>query len=237
MNEPTTTNNAAKPRVLVIDDDQSVLKALTRVLVQSGFEVQGANDALEGLTAATDPDTDVALVDIMMPNLSGIDVLKEIKAKRPSVEVIMMTGNATVETAVEAMKAGAYHYLTKGFNIDELVLLVQKAVEHKRLLDRNRALEGMLEVKESFEGLIGQSAKMNAVFKLIDGVAYSSATVLVQGESGTGKELVAKAIHYRSPRRERPFVAVNCSALTETLLESELFGHIKGAFTGAIAHK
>ncbi|MFN7135375.1 MAG: sigma-54 dependent transcriptional regulator, partial [Myxococcales bacterium] len=145
---------------------------------------------------------------------------------------------ATVETAVQAVQVGADDYLTKPFdNIDDVVLTVQKAFERKALLDRNRQLEGMLDVRDRFEGLIGQGPKMQAVFKLISGVAYSSATVLVTGESGTGKELAARALHYKSPRKDRPFVAVNCSALTETLLESELFGHVKGAFTGAIANK
>ncbi len=227
-----------RPRVVVIDDEKALLKALIELVQRAGFDAIGADDPVEGLAAAMESDIDVALVDIKMPNLSGMDVLREIKAKRPDVEVVLMTAHATIETAVEAVKAGAFHYLTKPFDrIEDVALTVQKAAERKRLLDRNRALENMLEVRESFEGLIGQSPKMLAVYKVIDGVAYSAATVLVQGESGTGKELVARAIHYRSPRKERPFLAVNCSALTETLLESELFGHVKGAFTGAISNK
>jgi DNA-binding NtrC family response regulator len=173
-----------------------------------------------------------------MPHLSGMDLLKAIKAERPDVEVIMMTAYATVETAVEAVKAGAYDYLTKPFeNIDDLSLTVGKAAERKALKDRTRALEEALTVRSQFEDLIGQSSQMRAVFKLVETVSHSTATVLIQGESGTGKELVARAIHYRSPRKDKPFVAVNCSALTETLLESELFGHMKGAFTGATNNK
>jgi DNA-binding NtrC family response regulator len=238
MNESGSSVMNPPIRVVLIDDETALLKAIGRFLTEAGCEVRPFSDAIEGLAAVVEPDVDVALVDIKMPNLSGIDVLKEVKTKRPDVEVIMMTGHGTVETAVEAMRTGAYHFLTKPFESNDAVALtVQKAAERKRLRDRNRSLEAMLEVRESFEGLIGQSPKMQAVFKLIQGVAYSAATVLVQGESGTGKELVARAIHYRSPRKELPFVAVNCSALTETLLESELFGHVKGAFTGAISNK
>ena len=149
-----------------------------------------------------------------------------------------MTAFATVETAVEAVKAGAYHYLTKPFeNIDDVSLAVAKAAERKALRSHARVLEEALTTRSQFEELIGQSPQMRAIFKLVETVSNSTATVLIQGESGTGKELVARALHYRSPRRDRPFVAVNCSALTETLLESELFGHMKGAFTGAISNK
>ncbi|MGV3620004.1 MAG: sigma-54-dependent transcriptional regulator, partial [Archangium sp.] len=173
-----------------------------------------------------------------MPNLSGMDLLKAFKQSRPDVEVIMMTAFATVETAVEAVKGGAYDYLTKPFeNIDVLALAVGRAAEKKALRDRTRVLEEALSARDSFEDLIGQSPQMRSVFKLVETVSYSTATVLIQGESGTGKELVARAIHYRSPRKDKPFVAVNCSALTDTLLESELFGHVKGAFTGANSMK
>ncbi len=227
-----------KARVLVIDDDKVVLKAVTEILRRAGCEVAAIEDSVEGLAAAVEPVFDVAMIDIKMPNVTGMDILREVKSKRPEVEVIMMTAFATVETAVAAVKAGAYDYLTKPFeNIDDVVLTVQKAFERKALLDRNRQLEGMLDVRDRFEGLIGQGPKMQEVFRLIEGVAYSSATVLVNGESGTGKELAARALHYKSPRRDKPFVAVNCSALTETLLESELFGHVRGAFTGAVVNK
>jgi two-component system response regulator HydG len=227
-----------KPRVLVVDDDKVVLKAVGEILRRAGCDVLTVEDSVEGLSAAVEPGFDVAMIDIKMPNVGGMDILREIKAKRPELEVVMMTAFATVETAVAAVKAGAYDYLTKPFeNIDDVVMTVQKAFERKSLLDRNRQLEGMLDVRDRFEGLIGQGPKMQAVFRLIEGVAYSSATVLVMGESGTGKELAARALHYKSPRRDKSFVAVNCSALTETLLESELFGHVRGAFTGAVAQK
>ncbi len=231
-------NQPKRAKILVVDDDTVVLKAVTQILQREGYPVVAIDDAVEGLTAAKDPSIDVAVLDINMPNLSGMDLLKAIKAERPDVEVIMMTAYATVETAVEAVKAGAYDYLTKPFeNIDDLSLTVGKAAERKALKDRTRALEEALTVRSQFEDLIGQSGQMRAVFKLVETVSHSTATVLIQGESGTGKELVARAIHFRSARKDKPFVAVNCSALTETLLESELFGHMKGAFTGATNNK
>ncbi|MDQ3265923.1 MAG: sigma-54 dependent transcriptional regulator [Myxococcota bacterium] len=231
-------NNSRPAKVLVVDDDKIVLRAVTEILSRAGHQVLAIDDSVEGLTAAKDPSFDVAVLDINMPNLSGMDLLRAIKEVRPELEVVMMTAFATVETAVEAVKAGAYDYLTKPFeNIDEVSLTVEKAAERKFLRDRARVLEEQLTVRNQFEELIGQSGQMRAVFKLAETVSYSTATVLIQGESGTGKELVARAIHFRSPRKDKPFVAVNCSALTETLLESELFGHLKGSFTGATVNK
>jgi DNA-binding NtrC family response regulator len=227
-----------KPRVLVVDDDKIVLRAATEILQRVGYSVLAIDDAVEALAAMKDPSIDVACLDIKMPNLSGMDLLRAFKKDRPDVEVIMMTAFATVETAVEAVKAGAYDYLTKPFeNIDVLSLAVGRAVEKKSLRDRTRVLEEALVARASFEELVGQSPQMRAVFDLVETVAFSNATVLIQGESGTGKELVARAIHFRSSRKDKPFVAVNCSALTETLLESELFGHVRGSFTGATSNK
>ncbi len=234
----TNVQALKRAKVLIVDDDRIVLKAAQQILERSGFAVMALDDAIEGLAAVKDPSIDVAVLDIKMPNLSGMDLLKAFKQTRADVEVIMMTAFATVETAVEAVKGGAYDYLTKPFeNIDVLSLAVGRAAEKRALKNRTRVLEEQLSARNQFEELVGQSAQMRAVFKLVDTVAYSTASVLITGESGTGKELVARAIHYRSPRRDRPFVAVNCSALTETLLESELFGHVKGSFTGATGNK
>ncbi len=232
MSNPGTT------KVLVVDDDRIVLRAVSEILQREGYQVLAIDDAVEALAVAKDPSIDVAVLDIKMPNLSGLDLLRAVKQARPEVEVIVMTAFATVETAVEAVKAGAYDYLTKPFeNIDDLSLTVAKAAERKALKDRTRVLEEALTARDQFEDLVGQSPLMRAIFKMVETVSYSGATVLIQGESGTGKELVARAIHYRSPRKDKAFVAVNCSALTETLLESELFGHVKGSFTGATASK
>ncbi len=235
--------NPVKPqtrraKVLIVDDDKIVLRAASEILSREGYQVVAIDDAVEGLAAVKDPSIDVACLDIKMPNLSGMDLLKAFKQSRPDVEVIMMTAFATVETAVEAVKGGAYDYLTKPFeNIDVLSLAVNRAAEKKSLRDRTRVLEEALVARNQFEDLVGQSSQMRSVFKLVETVSYSTATVLIQGESGTGKELVARAIHFHSPRKDKPFVAVNCSALTDTLLESELFGHMKGSFTGATANK
>jgi two-component system response regulator HydG len=232
------TVSSPNPRILIIDDERVMLRAWERILTGQNYQVETCDNGVEGLARVQQEGFDVILLDIMMPNISGMDVLREIKAKTPDLEVIMMTAFATIDTAVQAIKLGAYDYLVKPFeNIDSVVNVVHRAVERRRLIDRNRQLESELEVRDRFEGMVGSSLKMRDVFKLVEGVAYSSASVLIQGESGTGKELVAKAIHYRSPRKDRAFVVINCSALTETLLESELFGHVKGAFTGAIANK
>jgi two-component system response regulator HydG len=232
------TPSADAIRVLVIDDDLDFLRTAQRVLTRAGLEVVIAGEPVEGLAAAAEREVDVVLSDIRMPNLSGMDLFRELKAKRPGVPVVLMTAHATVDAAVAAVKEGVYDYLTKPFlDIDHVALTIRRAAELGRLRERTSRLESTLEAKEKFEDLIGQSPKMTDVFRLIDSVAASPATVLIQGESGTGKELAARAIHRRSQRSGGPFVAVNCSALTETLLESELFGHVRGAFTGAVADR
>jgi DNA-binding NtrC family response regulator len=227
-----------KGRVLIVDDEEALRKALGRYLGSEGFEVVVIGDAVEGLTAAMEPNVDVALFDIRMPNLSGLDLLRAIKQRNPEVEVVIMTGAASVQTAIEAVRGGAYDYLTKPFeNLEAVARVVQRAIDRRRLVTHNRALQEQVRSQQAQIGsgeMLGQAASMKAVFRLINSVGPTQATVLITGESGTGKELVARALHERSPRRGKPFLAVNCSALSETLLESELFGHEKGAFTGAV---
>jgi two-component system response regulator HydG len=234
----TLATPAGPPRVLVIDDERALLRALERVLPAKDFVVETCDNGVEGLARLAHDAFDVVMVDIMMPQISGLDVLREVKRRHPEIEVIIMTAYATIDTAVSAIKLGAYDYLTKPFeNLESVENVVRRCAERKRLIDRNRHLETQLDARERFEGMVGASVKMREVFKLVESVSYSSASVLIEGESGTGKELVAKAIHYRSPRKDKSFVVINCSALSETLLESELFGHVKGSFTGAIANK
>ncbi|MBI3458011.1 MAG: sigma-54-dependent Fis family transcriptional regulator [Candidatus Rokubacteria bacterium] len=224
-------------RLLIVDDEQSMREWLTIALSQDGFEVESAAGGEEALKVLERTPADLALVDLRMPGLDGLETLRRIKQVDDALSVVIMTAYATAETAVQALKEGAYDYIIKPFKVDELRHLVQKALEERRLRGENLRLRCEVEQRYQFGNLIGKSPKMQAVFTTIARLGDSKATVLITGESGTGKELVAKAIHFNSNRKLGPFVTVNCGAIPQELMESELFGHVKGAFTGAIAAK
>lgn len=231
---PPFQGEAEAVHVLVVDDEPALRRSLARVLEARGIKVGLAEDGRQAIEYIQRTPPDVALVDMMMPGLGGLEVLAHVKASGVALEVILMTAFADVDSAVEAMKAGAYHFLTKPFHSNDAVAhAVLKAAEHRRLADRARRLEQVLLSKERFGELIGDSPRMLEVYRLIEGVSPTSSTVLILGESGTGKELVARAIHQQSPRAKKSFVAVNCGAIPKELVESELFGHLRGAFTGA----
>ena len=226
----------APPRVLVVDDEPTLRRTLARLLNSRNMTVLTADDGEQAIELLAREQVDVVLVDLMMPKVGGLELLDHVRKNHTGVEVIMMTAFGDVETAVKAVRAGAYHFLTKPFRSnDEVVLTVTKAAERRRLVDRALLLERRLEQMEKFGELIGNSPAMQEVYRLAIGVAPTSSTVLILGESGTGKELTARAIHGHSPRVSNPFVAVNCSAIPVDLVESELFGHVRGAFTGATA--
>ncbi len=223
-------------RVLVADDKQNILKLLERVLGDQ-YDVTTAPDGARALALLSSTRFDVVLTDIRMPGADGFEILREVKSSAPDTEVILMTAYGSVSKAVEAMKNGAFHYLTKPFEPDEAALLVERAVERKRLREQARNWKSVLEQADRFEGMVGNSPAMQKVFDLMRRAAKTDATVLITGESGTGKELVARALHLVSPRRDHRFVPVNCGAIPDTLVESELFGHVKGSFTGAAGDK
>ncbi|MFO0870631.1 MAG: sigma-54 dependent transcriptional regulator [Pirellulales bacterium] len=223
--------------LLVVDDDDEFRSTLVRRFAQRGFHVEEAANGEQALELVQRREFDVALFDMMMPGMSGLKLLEKFKSLHAECEVIMLTGQATVETAVAAMKAGAYDYLTKPFPLRELEVLVEKAHDHRRLTKENEQLRQLLERSQPGSELVGESAAMQEVYRLIERAGPSDRAILIQGESGTGKELVARALHRRSLRGDKPMVVINCAALPETLLESELFGHEKGSFTGALSSK
>jgi len=221
-------------RILIVDDEKNYLVVLQALLADNGYEMLTAQNGPQALALAAEEEPDLVITDMRMPQMSGLDLIQRLKARFNEMPIIVMTAYGTVENAVEAMKSGATDYISKPFENTELLLTVQKALKMRRLLFQNRLLKEEL---KGYGEIIGDSKAMRQVYGLIDKVAATRATVLLTGESGTGKELIARAIHTRSPRAEEPFVAVNCMAPTETLLESELFGHEKGAFTGATSRR
>ena len=224
-------------RILVVDDEEIVIRSCMRVLSGGGFQIDAARNGLEALSAINKNDYDVLILDIKMPRMDGIEVLQRVKETHPDIDVIMITGLHEIETAVQAMKLGAFDYLPKPFDPDELELVVARAFERRQLLQENLSLKSEVSARYRFENIIGSSPRMQAVYRLIARCAPTNSTVMLRGESGTGKELIARAIHYNSLRKDKPFVTVDCTTLSENLLESELFGHVKGSFTGAVSNK
>ena len=227
----------AKARILVVDDEKSMRDLLSITLEKEGYDVLTAAGGEPAIEALHRESVDAVITDLRMPKVDGLQVLRVAKEISPDMAVIVITAVASTETAVEAMKLGAYDYITKPFKLDEVNLIVRNALERKRLRDENLYLRRQLETQHRFENIIGKSGVIAEVFDTIRKIADSPSTAMVTGESGTGKELVARAIHFNSFRRDKPFVSVNCGAIPEGLMESELFGHVRGAFTGAVSNK
>jgi len=223
--------------ILIVDDEKNYPPIISAVLENEGYETLTALSGQEALEILNNSDVDLVITDMKMPKMDGITLLEKIKSKDPELPVILMTAHGTVEKAVEAMQKGAYNYILKPFDNERLIIYVKKANAMYQVIKENRRLRDTVKSRFSFENIIGKSKAIQDIFEIIRKIGPASATVLIEGESGTGKELVAKAIHYNSSRYNKPFIAVNCSALAENLLESELFGHEKGAFTGAVAMK
>lgn len=224
-------------KILIIDDEKSILDLLSVVFKKEGYRVRATLSAKKALELLNKEEFGLILTDIKLPEMSGFEILKRVRESKPDIAVVMITAYGNVKQAVEALKAGAFDYVVKPFDVDELKIIVAKALEKKRLQEENILLRKELKGKNSFETVIGKSKKIKQIYSMIEKIAGTDSTILVTGESGTGKELAARAIHSLSPREENRFVSINCGALPENLLESELFGHVEGAFTGAVADK
>ena len=224
-------------KILIVDDEQIIIDSCLRILRNEDYQLEAVQDGLEALRKIDENHYDIVILDIMMPKIDGLEVLRRVREGHPDIDVIMITGLSQIETAVKSMKLGAFDYLPKPFDPDELKLVVHRALERRRLLAENLNLKTEVGAKYRFDNVIGASPQMQSVYRLVAKCAPTNSTVMLTGESGTGKELIARAIHYNSLRKDKPFIPVDCNALSETLLESELFGHVKGAFTGAVANK
>ena len=229
--------NADSERILLVDDEKYLVALFKKILEKRGYQTCSVYSGEEALKELEAQSFDLVITDLRLPGMTGLELVKKAKAINPTLLFIMLTGFGTVTSAVEAMRQGAYDYLLKPIDNDELVLVAEKALEVQRLTREVQRLRSRLEIDIGFEHIIGQSKPMRALFRVMQMVAHSNVTVLIQGESGTGKELVARALHQQSPRQNKPFVAINCASVPETLLESELFGHARGAFTGAVINK
>ncbi len=228
---------ALKPRILIADDEPLTLELVVEHLEAEGYEVQVVSGGEEAIEVARKSIFKLVLTDLSMPGMGGMEVLAHFVKHYPETPVIVLTGFGTIETAVEAIKRGAYDYLSKPANLDEISLTLKRAIDHKDLKEENVALRSQIQEQHRLDRIIGQSSAIHHLYRIIKRVAKTDSTVLITGESGTGKELVANGIHYQSPRRDMPFVPINCGAIPEELLESELFGHEKGAFTGAFKER
>ena len=232
-------------RVLVVEDERSMRDLLSLMLRKEGYTVEVAESGIQAVSRlAKDPPYDLIVTDVSMPGMTGLELLRHARKTAPETSVILMTAYGSKETAIEALNEGAAYYVEKPFDLDEMKVVVRKTIDQKRIASENadlktenRGLKAELKGRHRFDGLVGRSAKMKSIFQLIERVAGTGSTIMISGESGTGKELIARAIHYNSGRGERPFVSINCGALPDELLESELFGHMKGSFTGAIGTK
>jgi DNA-binding NtrC family response regulator len=224
-------------KVLLVDDEESLLEVLRTAMVEEGYEVEATTRPEEAVKMIHNDNVDAVIADLKMKPIDGIQVLREAKRADSNIAVIMITAFASIETAVEAMKEGAFDYIIKPFKMDEMRVALKRALAHRNLVKENICLKRELAGMYRFENIVGTSEVMQRLFRKVEKVAITDSTVLIYGESGTGKELVARALHYNSPRRDKPFVAVSCGAIPETLLESELFGHVKGAFTGAVMNR
>jgi two-component system response regulator PilR (NtrC family) len=227
----------SRMNVLVVDDEEVIRDVLSSLLLREGHRVREAATAAAALAAAEDEVFDVILLDMMLPDRPGLEVLREIKRRDPAAVVVVVTAYSSIENAIAAMREGAFHYIPKPFQNEEVILTVRKGAEQRRLADENRRLRDELSLRRGLDRIVGKSPPMQRVFELVRMAAPSKSTILIEGESGTGKELVAKAIHHLSPRASNPFVTVNSGSMPADLLESNLFGHVRGAFTGAIATK
>ena len=225
---------ATKEHILVVDDEEDLRNAIVELLTLEGFEVDSAGTAEEASEKLTKTAYDVLVTDLVLPGKSGVELMEETLVRSTETIVIMMTGFGTIETAVDAMRKGAYDYVNKPFKLIELPIMIRKGLKESKLRYENQYLRNQLREKYSFNNIIGTGPAMHRIFELVETIAGLTSTVLVQGETGTGKELIAKAIHFNSPRRDQKLVCINCGAIPENLLESELFGHTKGAFTGAV---
>ena len=227
----------AREQVLIVDDEEDLRQAIVEILTSDGFEVYGVATAEQAQEMLSQTPFDVLITDNNLPGKSGVDLLEETLSRYPEIVGIVITGFGTVETAVHAIKTGAYNYLSKPFKLIELSIMVRKGLRERTLRFENQYLRNQLQNKYAFDNIIGTGRSMGRIFELINSVAGLNSTVLIQGETGTGKELIAKAIHFNSPRKDQKMVSINCGAIPENLLESELFGHVKGAFTGAVQNR